>query len=488
MANGTAHRGCAFCHRNDSGALLGCNCAIKSAGPVDETDPNLKDDGEEPFVLSGNILHQIEQIVKSHTVFLSTENGVTMTLREYSTPKDALVNAALAYAERGWPVVPLLPRDKEPCYDLLPVVDGVPSWAPLREGASATEIRRWFDRDPTPNLGIITGGRLAVADVDYPDQLHGLAFPITPRSETSRGMHVYMDSQGQTIACGSYPWGEVKAEGGYVVAPPSVHKNGKFYEWYPFLSPCDVELAPPPDALLKTQTESGPRKNILTRSTFSEGLKEGTWVSLGKGACGEFACQWDVALGILTLCGAEVKGLKKAFLCPLPGHEERHPSASLWMPDDGGFWGMHDFHQSGRIWPLPDVYAACVTGKARELGTGERVTWWIRALEDIGAITVPTVPCPELPGDAKKSVHKLYAGFVRLLSIRAVYDPTQAQSTPFTWTFAQGWCGIGSKLTVQKALNWLFAHGYVVKCGYTQGKRIGLLELGDAKSIQKKGS
>ena len=37
---------------------------------------------------------------------------------------------------------------------------------------------------------------------------------------------------------------DVKAAGGYVVAPPSVGPNGRAYEW--IISPEDEELADPP--------------------------------------------------------------------------------------------------------------------------------------------------------------------------------------------------------------------------------------------------
>ena len=172
----------------------------------------------------------------------------------------------------------------------------------------------------------------------------------------------------------------------------------------------------------------------------------------------------------------------KAFLCPLPGHAEKKPSAALWKPD-GGFYGLHDFHArgDGLWWPLCDVYAACVTGENRKLGKGERKVWWVRALADIGAIDVPEVPHKELPGTEPPSVRKLYAGFLRLLAVRAVYDTDKA--TPFSWTFAQGWCDIGSRHTVQKALDWLFTRGFVHVCGRTP-KGTGLLALGKLPTIK----
>ena len=396
-----------------------------------------------------------------------------------------MLNSALHLVERGWPILPLLPRDKRPYYALLPEVDGGRSWTPLRDGVDAAEVRRWFDYNPDLNIGIITGRGLVVADVDRPGKLGGLGFPPTPMAETSRGYHVYLDGRGLDIERGKFAWGEVIANG-YVVAPPSIHESGAAYTWYPFLSYADVHLARVPDALLrdkKTTPKTAPRKNILSRCS----LKGETWVTQGKGAHSDLAGDWETARAILRKCGADPKAPGRAFKCPLPGHSEKHASAALWRPEgDGGFFSLHDFHFRDKAawWPLPDVYASCCAGKARQLKSGERAIWWLRALADIGAIEVPAVRHHDLPGDARGSVRKLYDGFIYLLALRKVYDPKQTQAAPFTWTFAQGWCGIGSRHTVQASLNWLFKRGYLYKCGKTTGRGIGLLALGKPRELK----
>jgi hypothetical protein len=44
---------------------------------------------------------------------------------------------------------------------------------------------------------------------------------------------------------------DVRGNGGYIVAPPSVHPTGAVYQWLPGRSPDDVALAQPPDWLLE---------------------------------------------------------------------------------------------------------------------------------------------------------------------------------------------------------------------------------------------
>jgi len=288
-------------------------------------------------------------------------------------------------------------------------------------------------------------------------------------AQTSRGYHVYLDGRGLDIGGGSFAWGEVKSNGGYVVAPPSVHESGARYSWYPFLSYRDVHLARAPASLLQ---------EIQTKSKSATSININTCCSFGTGGYQELSEDWEVASAILQRCGATPKGLGKPFRCVLPGHEERKPSAALWKPE-GGYIGYHDFHARGEgTWyTLADVYAAIKTGTARKLGKGEGAIWWLRALADIGAIEVPAIPHHDLPKDANKSVHKLYHGFIHLLELRKVYDAKQTQAAPYSYRFAQGWCGIGSLHTVQDGMVWLFKRGYLYKRGQTSNK-LNLLALG----------
>ena len=52
-------------------------------------------------------------------------------------------------------------------------------------------------------------------------------------------------------AVGILPGIDLRTEGGYVVAPPSVHPNGNAYSWADGLSPAEVEIAPTPAWLLE---------------------------------------------------------------------------------------------------------------------------------------------------------------------------------------------------------------------------------------------
>jgi hypothetical protein len=132
--------------------------------------------------------------------------------------------AALFYAERGWPVFPCRPGAKEP--------------ATAHGFKDATTdlgiIRAWWARMPTANVAIATGAPGPdVFDVDVkPTGTGWPAFDALRRSgrlagalmlcaTRNGGAHVYFTGTNQP--CGSIPkmFVDFKAAGGYVLAPPS---------------------------------------------------------------------------------------------------------------------------------------------------------------------------------------------------------------------------------------------------------------------------
>ena len=142
-----------------------------------------------------------------------------------------LLDGALQLARRGARVFPCLPRGKVPL---------VPHGC-LDATSDARTIRRWWARWPGANLGLATGGGLLVLDVD---PRHGgdaglaalEALPATREALTGGGgRHLYLRATGP-VRCSAgrlRPGLDVRGEGGYVVAPPSVHPSGALYRWHP---------------------------------------------------------------------------------------------------------------------------------------------------------------------------------------------------------------------------------------------------------------
>src|SRR4051794_41771149 len=81
------------------------------------------------------------------------------------------VHAALAYAARGWPVVPLQTPDTGGCSCGRAECPSAGKHPRTRHGVvdattDAERIRRWWAAWPAANLGLATGSPLIIVDVD----------------------------------------------------------------------------------------------------------------------------------------------------------------------------------------------------------------------------------------------------------------------------------------------------------------------------------
>ena len=182
-----------------------------------------------------------------------------MSERNISIPKSNtdLKAWSLYYAQLGFAVFPLQPRGK------VPFLDGGFKIA----SKDPDQIATWWTRWPDANIGIATGaasGGLVVIDADVnPDAgydgtdslreyaaAHG-PFPDTCRALTGRGgFHdFYRTTETLHNRAGVLEGVDVRADGGYVVAAPSIHPNGRRYTWE--IDPEDAEIAEANDAVLE---------------------------------------------------------------------------------------------------------------------------------------------------------------------------------------------------------------------------------------------
>ncbi|WP_312017672.1 phage/plasmid primase, P4 family [Bradyrhizobium liaoningense] len=153
-------------------------------------------------------------------------------------------------------------------------------------------IKQWWAANPDANIGIATGkiSNLVVVDVDGEDGKKSLAelvktygrLPKTPKVKTGRGVHYYFRAGRKPFgnSVGSLGAGvDIRGDGGYVVAPGSVHRSGKFYRFLSGRDLDDIEIAQAPEWLIispsnrksdnaeikgKDDTDIGTRNNLLT--------------------------------------------------------------------------------------------------------------------------------------------------------------------------------------------------------------------------------
>lgn len=199
--------------------------------------------------------------------------------------------AAVDALSRGWAVVPVRVAGKRPLV----------AWAEFqRRRPKLTDVREWFRRRPTPNLGVITGSvsGLVVLDVDPRhggdeslaslESAHG-PLPLTVEARTGGGgRHLYFRHPDGDVRnrVGLAPGLDLRGDGGLVVAPPSVHPSGARYAWRAGRAPDDVHLALPPHWLLRegapdgTAGRSAEHWSELVGSPVEEGRRNATLASL----------------------------------------------------------------------------------------------------------------------------------------------------------------------------------------------------------------
>ncbi len=162
-----------------------------------------------------------------------------------------MLDHALRYRAAGLSIIPIDPRTKRPFFGMLPQerVNGEVKrvWTPFqREIADEATVRRWFGRGDA-NIGIVAGavsGGLLVLDFDTDAErtyaawctAYGSGAQDFPTVKTAKGYHVYArceqpgGNRNLALSINGSVLIQTRGEGGYVVAPPSVHPSGHIYE------------------------------------------------------------------------------------------------------------------------------------------------------------------------------------------------------------------------------------------------------------------
>lgn len=141
-----------------------------------------------------------------------------------------VLDTALWYADSlGFSVIPVGsgPDQKAP---------RIPGWKEFQETrASEEQIREWFSKMPDAKVAIVTGTISGIVVIDVDGNRGGSTDGLPPTSycHTGNGYHYYYRHPGVDVkTCTNIrPGIDIRGDGGYVVAPPSFHKNGKQYTW-----------------------------------------------------------------------------------------------------------------------------------------------------------------------------------------------------------------------------------------------------------------
>ena len=254
-----------------------------------------------------------------------------------------LLSAAIAYAERGWRVFPLQPRDKIP----------FPKSRGFKEASSVrSEVLRWWQAVPDANIGLATGEPFDVLDIDSADSMPTVRDVLGadyrhsgPLVVTGKGWHLYFEALGTGNRAGLLG-GKVdyRGTGGYVVAPPSIHPSGRVYRWDDN-RPMETGLPVVPESLRSVVTKPEPR----TAEPGAIQRIDGTG-KLILGRRGEIAHERPdilmvaASLGLMTF----TKGVNQVTNCIF--HEDPGPSMVLY-PRQNKFY-CYGCEAHGDSWDL----------------------------------------------------------------------------------------------------------------------------------------
>ena len=172
------------------------------------------------------------------------------------------------YLENGYSLIPV-DKEKRPCI----------YWKKYQyRKATIKDILNWHIQFDTLNVGIVTGriSRLAVIDVDDLSLLPELEERIpeineTTRVKTNRGYHYYFSLNGENIRSTSRLFGknlELKSNGNYIIAPPSVIKNHRYSYEVPL-----SKILPIPEKLVKKSDDKITNKYIIFKIPKYHGHK-----------------------------------------------------------------------------------------------------------------------------------------------------------------------------------------------------------------------
>lgn len=206
-----------------------------------------------------------------------------------ATPDEAVIQfgtsaEAVRLAQLGWSVFPVTPREKRPAT----------SHGFKDASCDVATVEDMFGPNSAYNIGIATGivsGDLIVIDADMKPELgkDGISFveawqrehgtwPDTVEATSGGGGHhwYFKAPPGIKSSANAEHGVDVRAEGGYIVAPPSIHPSGTPYEWVAGASPFERDVAQANDSVLDLTSSLSSKQKTVSKWSEKKVVPEGT--------------------------------------------------------------------------------------------------------------------------------------------------------------------------------------------------------------------
>ena len=146
----------------------------------------------------------------------------------------ATIDLAAEYVDSGWSVLPVKPEEKRPV---------MTNWLQYTKTKATKEmVTSWFANLSGVGVGVVTGrvSNMVVLDVEAscPYRIEDLLrkYPTQMYSRTgSGGYHLFYQYPTSVPHVSNrvriFDGADLRADGGFIVLPPTVHPNGNRYEW-----------------------------------------------------------------------------------------------------------------------------------------------------------------------------------------------------------------------------------------------------------------
>lgn len=145
-----------------------------------------------------------------------------------------IIEEALEYIDNGWSILPVKPEEKRPF---------MTNWLQYTKTRATKEMaNNWFRNLSGAGVGAVTGriSNIVVLDVESycPTPVEELLkrYPTQLISKTgSGGYHLFYQFPTNVAKVANrvkiFEGADLRADGGFIVLPPTVHPNGNRYEW-----------------------------------------------------------------------------------------------------------------------------------------------------------------------------------------------------------------------------------------------------------------
>lgn len=144
------------------------------------------------------------------------------------------INQVLEYVDNGWSILPVKPEEKRPY---------MTNWLQyMNTRATKSTVENWFRSLTGAGVGMVTGriSNIVVLDVESycPTPIEELLkkYPTQLIAKSgSGGYHLYyqypLNQSKVSNRVRIFEGADLRADGGFIVLPPTIHPNGKPYEW-----------------------------------------------------------------------------------------------------------------------------------------------------------------------------------------------------------------------------------------------------------------